>query len=248
MRALPLALLIPLSLAAGSLWHDPGNVAALDFGGAAGAPVKPPAPPFTFQREDLSGTQPKLLVRDAAGSAWDVKFGYEVKPESFCWRVVRACGYFAEPGFYVPSGRIENLKPLRRSAPSLSPGGRFTSARFQFRDPRLKYLRGRNWRWDRPPFAGTRELSGLKILIMLFSNWDNKDGRVGGGGPNTAVFEKGGRLIYAFTDWGSGMGRWGSGTGQTDWRCADFSAQTPEFVKGVEHESVVFGWEGDRHG
>jgi hypothetical protein len=87
-------------------------------------------------------------------------------------------------------------------------------------------------------------LDGLKVLIMLFSNWDNKDARVGKGGPNTALFEKGGRVTYAFTDWGSGMGRWGATTGQTDWRCEDYSEQTPAFVKGVANGFVVFGWEG----
>src|SRR5689334_15090090 len=77
----------------GWLWRDPGNVAALDFAATAGAPVSLPRPPFTFLREDPSGTQPKLFARDAGGATWNVKFGYEVRPESFCWRIVRACGY-----------------------------------------------------------------------------------------------------------------------------------------------------------
>ena len=227
-----------------TLWHDPGDISSLDFGGTVGAAVSMPKPPFRFVREDLSGTQPKLFARDANGLMWDVKFGYEVKPESFCWRVVHACGYFAEPSFFVASGKFEGYKPIRRATASLKPDGSFIQGRFQYRDPELKFLQ-RNWRWDRPPFAGTKELSGLKILIMLFSNWDNKDGRVGGGGPNTAIFEDKGKLIYAFTDWGSGMGSWGSKPGSdTNWRCEDFAKQTPGFVQGVREGRVVFGWSG----
>ena len=67
--------------------------------------VAPPKAPFTYVREDPSGTQPKLFVRDAAGVTWNVKFGYEVHNESFCWRIVQACGYFAEPSFYIAEGQ-----------------------------------------------------------------------------------------------------------------------------------------------
>ncbi len=237
------SLFLAITLAAGAqtriLWRDPDRV-------VSEPPVQPPRAPFTFLREDPSGTQPKLFARDAAGVTWNVKFGNEVKNESFCWRIVRACGYFAEPGFFVAQGRLENFQPLKRGSPSLGSDGHFTAARFQYRDPQFQFLPNGNWRWDRPPFAGTKELSGLKILIMLFSNWDNKDGRVGAGGPNTAIFRRGNQRIYAFTDWGSGMGRWGSGvSGQTDWRCEDYAAQTPGFIKGVQNGHVVFGWEGE---
>jgi hypothetical protein len=224
-----------------SLWHDPGDVEKMDFAAAAEAPRAP----FTFVKEDLSGTQPKVFVRDAGGTTWNVKFGYEVHNESFCWRVVRACGYFTEPSYFVAAGQFVGYKPLQRATKSISADGRFTEGRFQLRDPAVKFLDHRNWRWDRPPFAGTRELSGLKILIMLFSNWDNKDGRVGKGGPNTAIFDDHGRVVYAFTDWGSGMGRWGSVPGSnSNWNCADFTAQSPEFVKRGANGGAVFGWSG----
>jgi hypothetical protein len=218
------------------LWQDPASLPA---------PAPPPRAPFTFLREDPSGTQPKFFVRDAAGATWNVKFGYEVKNESFCWRIVRACGYLAEPSYFVAQGYVQDWKPLRRHSDSVTTDGHFTAARFQYRDRNVEFVKSRNWRWDRPPLAGTKELSGLKILIMLFSNWDNKDGRVGKGGPNTGVFRVGQETIYAFTDWGSGMGRWGAKPGTaTNWRCADFAQQTAAFVKGTVQGRVVFGWEG----
>jgi hypothetical protein len=223
-----------LAAAAATLWHPPKPV-----------DVAAPKPPFVFLREDPSGTQPKLFVRDANNATWNVKFGFEVHNEAFCWRIVQACGYFAEPSFYVAEGKIEDFRPLSRPTPDLQPDGRFKAARFQFRDPALKFVRGQNWRWDRPPFAGTKELSGLKILIMLFSNWDNKDGRAGRGGPNTGEFVRGKERIAAFTDWGSGMGKWGSEPGSnSNWNCADFTAQTPRFVTKIAQKQVVFGWKG----
>lgn len=191
-KLLPLAALSVAAYAqlpAGSLWRDPGDISKLDFSGSVGAPVNKPKPPLTFLREDPSGTQAKVFVKDAAGVTWNVKFGYEVHNESFCWRIVRACGYFAEPSFFVPSGKLEGFQPIKRKDPTLHADGTFTDARFQFRDPDLKFLDSKNWLFDAPPYGGTKELSGLKILIMLFSNWDNKDARVGEGGPNTAIFQ-----------------------------------------------------------
>src|SRR3954447_1301625 len=226
-----LLVLIATTASAQTLWREP-----------APSKIAPPKPPFTFVREDPSGTQPKLFVRDAAGATWNVKFGYEVHNESFCWRIVQACGYFAEPSFYIAEGKIENYRPLSRPAPDLQPDGHFKAARFQFRDAALKFESGRNWRWDRPPYAGTKELSGLKVLIMLFSNWDNKDGRVGKGGPNTAEFVHGSERIAAFTDWGSGMGRWGDQPGaNSNWNCADFTGQTGQFVTKIDEKEVIFG-------
>ncbi len=235
-------------LPSGYLWRDPGDVSKLDFGGSVGAPVNAPKPPFTFVREDLSGTQPKIFVKDASGATWNVKFGYEVRPESFCWRVVRACGYFAEPSFFIASGKLQAFQPTKRKDPSLRDDGSFTSARFQYRDPDLTFLEDKNWYFDRPPFGGTKELSGLKILIMLFSNWDNKDARVGASGPNTAIFELkkpyGTRYIYAFTDWGAGLGSMG-GAGRTDWRCAPFTGQSAHWVQRGPRGGLVFNYDGN---
>ena len=236
-------------LPSGTLWRDPGDVPKLDFGGSVGAPVSQPKPPLTFLREDMSGTQPKVFVKDANGATWNVKFGYEVRPESFCWRMVRACGYFAEPSFFVTSGKIEGFQPVKRKSSSLHEDGTFTDARFQYRDPDLKFLENKNWFFDGPPYGGTKELTGLKILIMLFSNWDNKDARVGVGGPNTAIFELkkpyGTRVIYAFTDWGSGLGNDLSPTKRSDWSCKPFLDQSAHWVERGHDGSLVFRYDGN---
>jgi len=36
---------------------------------------------FTFEKEDLDGTNPKYVVRDAQGTKWKAKLGDEAKPE-----------------------------------------------------------------------------------------------------------------------------------------------------------------------
>jgi hypothetical protein len=60
--------------------------------------------------------------------------------------------------------------------------------------------------WTANPFLGTREFKALKIVMMLISNWDNKDGRERRSGSNTEITQRqvGGRirLIYQVSDWG----------------------------------------------
>lgn len=232
------------------LWRDPGVVESFDFANSPDIDGKPPSPPFRFERIDPSGTQPKLFVRDASGTTWNVKFGFEVKAESFAWRVIRACGYFAEPSYYVASGRFENMPLNLTPRPAtVSADGRFTDARFQLRSPAMQFVSGGAWHWTENSFRDSVELKGLRVLLMLLSNFDNKDSRVGiAGGPNTGTFRvrgpRGEELWYAFTDWGSTMGRWGHLSGQSDWDCAGYAAQTPGFVKGVRAGRVEFGFEG----
>lgn len=230
------------------LWHEPADVSKVDLGGAVGTGIPAPKPPFTFIKEDMAGTQPKVILKDAAGRTWNAKFGVEVKPECFAWRLPSAVGYFVEPSYYVAAGKIQGLPAMKRQTPSVQADGQFKDARFQIRDPNMKYVDGQTWKWAKNPFAGSRELKGLEILIMLASNWDNKDGTSGPGESNTGIFERvehRRRLwLYSFTDWGSGMGFWGDKTGQTNWICADYTKQTSEFVKGVENRQVVFGYDG----
>jgi hypothetical protein len=230
------------------IWHDPGDVSKIDLGGPVGTGIGAPKPPFTFVKEDMSGTQPKVDVIDGTGRKWVAKFGNEVKPECFTWRIPAAVGYYVEPSYYVAGGQLAGLGPMQRKTPSIQRDGHFKDARFQIRDPNFRYLDNQSWKWASNPFVGSKELKGLEILIMLASNWDNKDGTSAPGDSNTGMFERvlNGRreLIYSFTDWGSGMGLWGDKGGQSDWACADYSRQTSEFVKGVVNGQVVFGYEG----
>src|SRR5262245_53718441 len=81
------------------LWHDPGEVEKLDFVGGVGGRDQAPKPPFTFEEEILSGTNPKVRVKDAGGTKWAVKFGTEARAEVFSTRMAWAAGYFVEPSY-----------------------------------------------------------------------------------------------------------------------------------------------------
>jgi hypothetical protein len=159
------------------LWHDPGGVERLDFVGGPGGRARAPKPPFRFVRADPSGSAPKVIARDAAGATWSVKWGPEVKAETFASRLAWAAGYYVEPVYYVPRGRMRGVKDPGRAGKHIDKAGNFREARFELMDPSKRYLQTVGWTWENNPFAGTRQLNGLKIIVMLTSNWDNKDHR-----------------------------------------------------------------------
>ena len=220
-------------------------------GGREGAPLAP----FEFLAEHDNGSQPCVSVRDARGRRWRVKWGQEVQAETFAVRLAWACGYFAEVTYFVGDGVIAGAPALRRAAGCVSQDGRFAAARFELDDPEdLKLFEEHSWSWTDNPFVGTHELAGLKILLMLVSNWDNKDQRDVARGSNTAIYVR--RLpdgrrqaVYMIADWGGSMGRWG-GTLITRgrWDPDGFAAQTPQFVTSVDDGLVRFGYAGQRTG
>lgn len=238
------ALLALLLSATPILWRDPGPVSSVDFLRPA-RNANDPAVPFRFSGEDLEGTSAKIVIQDAKGGVWRVKSGPEARAETFITRFLSALGYFGEPTVFLASGRIEGLKhPLARASHFVRPDGAFTWASFEYRDPRMKFLPELRWRWDDNPFVGTHELNGLKILVMLFSNWDNKDGRDTRRGPNTGVLDTQGGLVYFVTDWGQSLGAWGSLAGRSHWNCTDYARQTPAFVRRIDGNRVIFGYQG----
>lgn len=241
----------PLAAIKHVLWRDPGDVASLDLvrgPGAAGSPV----PPFRFIEEHFTGSQACVSVRDGQGRRWRVKWGDEVRSETFAVRFVWACGYFAETTYFLPEGTIEGATNLQRASTCIDEDCRFTDARFELEDPSvIKLFEEHSWAWNDNPFLGSRELHGLKVLTMLLSNWDTKDRRDVARGSNTAIFEhsvQGGREArYLITDWGASMGSWGANIlTRGRWDAAAFEAQTPQFVTGVEDSRVLFGYAGQR--
>jgi hypothetical protein len=229
------------------LWRYPGKVEMLDLGWRKGGPVPAPREPFAFLEELWSGTSSKVKVRDGVGRNWVVKWGPEVKSDIVASRLVWACGYFVPPSYYVKSGKIERAQDLDRAGKHIDSEGNFERARFQLWEP--GFLKRNNWTWDHNPFAGSRELAGLKILMMLTSNWDNKDATYRGRhGFNTAIIEHtdGGVIEYRYLvcDWGASMGKWGFPLFRKKWNCEDYSKQNEDLVQEVKNGVIESGYRG----
>jgi hypothetical protein len=126
----------------------------------------------------------------------------------------------------------------------------FHGCRFQLRAASSQFLPNVGWSWKKNPFTGTRELNGLKVMMMLTSNRDNKDIRdTEDRGSNTAIFRadmRGGRYIYLMDDWGATMGAWGHTWSRSKWNCADYRRQTSRFIKGEKNGYVKWGYYGKR--
>lgn len=226
------------------LWHDPGAVDTLDFRYGIGGAALAPKAPFTFENEDMSGTTPKVTVKDANGRNWSVKFGDEASPDTFCTRMAWAMGYYATPAYFIEGGTIEGVKALQRARGHIGKTGRFEAGRFQLRTKDPKFLKTVTWAWEDNPFLKTPELGGLKILLMLLSDWDNKDARdAERRGTNTAIYQHANLLYYFIDDWGGSMGNWGKFFTRSKWNADHFLQQSGDFVK-VQDGKLEWGYVG----
>ena len=235
-----------LAFATALLWQAPvAAVESVDFQKPAGHAACP-SPPFTFLYEVHAGSSAKVMVRDASGVEWQVKGGPEARADAFATRLAGALGYFAETVCFVAQGRFEGLtQPLRRASGFVKPDGSFTWASFERRDPDLTFLKDQQWLWKNNPFTNSPEFKGLKILIMLLSNWDNKDASNAWQGPNTGILRrKDGAEQFFITDWGQSLGAWRGLLVGSPWDCAYYLAQTRAFLKSVRGDQVVFGYRG----
>jgi hypothetical protein len=221
--------LLSIALFAATLWRDPGPITSLDMAGGPGGSAKAPRPPFTFVDEDKGGTSPKVTVKDARGVDWIVKFGDEVKSETFASRIVWAAGYYADADYFVREGQIEGVGELGR-AKAFIEGGRFQNARFELKSDGP---RNQHWKLTDSQFKDSRELAGLKVLFVLLSNWDVKP-------ENLALVDS----MYAVTDWGATMGRSAELSGRSKWDCVRYEADTKHLIEGVDNGFVVFEYQG----
>lgn len=237
---------VPLPPVRPVIWHDPGAVELLDFAGGVGGRDGAPVPPLTFEAEVLSGTNPKIRVTDARGAKWSVKFGPEVKAETFATRIVWAAGYFVESDYFVGHGQVNGVTSLTRARHSVNPDGTFRDARFERRTGKevVKSDGPASWHWLQNPFLGTKELNGLKVIMMLLSDWDNKDVRDVNRGSNTAIYQEAGEARYLITDWGATMGKWGGYVSRAKWDCKGYQQQTPNLLRGIAGGSLIWGYSG----
>ncbi len=216
------------------LWHRPSDISSRDlFWGPGGKAMQPDLARVTFIEEEKGGYSKKYRVRDASGREWVAKIGKEAQSETAAVRLLWAAGYETEINYLVP--RVEIMGK-----------GTFTNVRFEARPQNVK--RAVAWKWSKNPFVGTRELQGLKVLMVLLNNWDIKDSN------NKVLVQRngtGGELRYIISDLGATFGH-ASGT-PIFWRFTR-SRNNPvkyaksNFVEGVKDNYVRFHYGGKRSG
>jgi hypothetical protein len=153
------------------IWHDPGRISSLNLFDGQGTSGGQPVGPFTFESEDLNGSNPKFDARDANDRKWRVKLGNEARPEVVASRLLWAVGYFVNEDYVLPEANVDGLH-LQRGA-SLARDGHIKNARFA-RKPQGQKKIG-IWKWKQNPFTGTREFNGLRVMMAVMNNWDLKD-------------------------------------------------------------------------
>lgn len=218
------------------LWKDPGSIAGRDLLWGSGAADRAPKGPFVFLKEDTSGTQPKLEVRDAAGRQWDVKFGEEVHAEIAANRLVWALGYIAEELYYVPNGTVTGMTNPGRTKGAVGPDGTFNKASFRLRTETSERAAQR-WTFDKNPFVNTQELSGLAILMTMLNNWDIQGTR------NNRILLIDDEEHYIVSDLGATFGKMGRfPIPRSKWNLEDFKKE--EFIEKVEGGMIDLDYEG----
>ena len=217
------------------LWRAPKDIASRNlFYGPGGAGGRPNLRRITFIEDEKGGYSTKYRVRDASGREWVAKVGKEAQSETAAVRLLWAVGYVTEINYLVPRVNIRGK-------------GIFEDVRFEARPRHIKRLD--EWKWEKNPFTGTRELQGLKVLMVLLNNWDIKDSnnqilqvRAGQGGN---------QLHYIISDLGATFGK--TGSLPFLWRITR-SRNNPEdyekarFIDGVKEGYVDFHYGGKNRG
>jgi hypothetical protein len=184
-----------------ALWTDPGDIKSRDLFYGCGGKEHQPKGKLKFVQEQLNGVNPKFDARDHDGVRWGIKMGSEARPEVAASRLVWAAGYFTNEDYYLPELPVKGLPQLSR--------GQELIEKDKIHGVRLKrHNKGEhrigNWTWNGNPFAGTRELNGLKVMMELINNTDLKP-------EHLVIYEvKGVQQRYFVSDLGGSFGRAGS--------------------------------------
>jgi len=218
----------------GVLWKEPVDLESRDLFYGSGGKEHAPHGVFTFEEEDLDGTNPKFNVRDENGVKWKVKMGTEARPETAASRFVWALGYFTNEDYFVETLKVQNMPP------KLKRGQHFVEADGTLHNVRMKrQVKGEekigSWRWKHAPMLGTQELDGLRVLMALMNNWDLKD-------QNNAIYSMPAERepVYLISDLGSSFGTAGFILSLRKSRGNLDSYNQSKFIRKVRADSVDF--------
>jgi hypothetical protein len=209
------------------LW-EPVNTRSLDlYEGPGGNEMKPDLSSIKLIREEKRGHNKKFRISDGSGRVWIAKLGSEAQPETAAVRLLYGLGYKTEINYLVPSLTI--------------PGkGTFKNVRLEARPDGVK--RAGEWKWRSNPFVGSKELQGLKIMMIFMTNWDLLD-------LQNEVLHKDGENHYVVSDLGATFGKLGNNNLPVFFRLGRKTGSAKHyvktrFVKGVEHGEVKFAFKG----
>ena len=213
------------------LW-EPMDASQLDlFNGPGGEAMRPDLSKIEFIKEETNGHNKKFRIKDGSGRIWVAKLGREPQPETAAVRLLYGLGYKTEVNYLVPSITI--------------PGkGTFENVRLEARPDNVERLE--EWKWKDNPFVGTRELQGLKMMMVFLSNWDVLD-------LQNKVLEVNGENHYIVSDLGATFGKLGNNNLPIIYRLGRKTGSPEHFsktelVREVEDGEVKLAYKGKNRG
>jgi hypothetical protein len=207
------------------MWQAPEDIESRNLlVGAGGEAMKPDLSRVTFVAVKEGGWSNKYRVNDGKGNEWVAKLSKEAQPETAANRLLWAIGYETEIVHLVPELLIQGK-------------GSFKNVKLEARPKDVK--RDGFWPWANNPFVGKPEFQGLKIMMVLFNNWDMKD-------DNNAILATKGdtnsERRYIISDLGATFGKTGGIISRSRNKPEDYVKS--EFVKGVKGNVIDFSYGG----
>jgi hypothetical protein len=214
------------------MW-EPVNISKMDlFAGPGGDAMRPDLSKIEFIKEEKGGHNKKFRIKDGSGNVWVAKLGREAKPETAAVRLLHGIGYKTEINYLVPSITI--------------PGkGTFKNVRLEARPANVERLE--EWKWKKNPFVGTKELQGLKMMMVFMTNWDVLD-------LQNKVIEVGDENHYIVSDLGATFGKLGNNNFPIIYRLGRKTGSPKhyaktQFIRRVEDDGeVVLSYKGKNRG
>ena len=213
------------------MW-EPVDPRTLDlYAGPGGEAMRPDLSKIQFIEEETGGHNKKYRVKDGSGRTWVVKLGIEARPETVAVRLLYALGYKTEINYFVPKVTV--------------PGkGTFENVRFEARPDNIKRLD--EWKWKENPFVGTRELQGLKMMMVFMNNWDVLD-------LQNKVLQVDNQQHYIVSDLGRTFGRLGNNNFPVIYRLGRRTGSPghyteTDFVEKVDDGEVKLAYKGKNRG
>lgn len=201
------------------------------YDGPGGDEMRPDLSRIQFIKEEKSGFNKKYRIKDGSGRTWVAKLGREARPETAAVRLLWALGYKTEINYLVPTITI--------------PGkGTFRNVRLEARPDDVE--RAEEWKWKSNPFVGTKELQGLKMMMVFMTNWDVLD-------LQNKVLEVDGERQYIVSDLGATFGKLGNNNLPIIYRLGRKTGSPKhyartKFIREVENGEVKLSYKGKNRG